>query len=236
MQRVVRLVLLGFFSLLHTLTLPGLLPLHGSTCFLINYFKDILYQNYKTKLPIPSLPLMAIYRQVSGKKKCSILSKLKERNEWRAALASNIRLTPRTSEDAIHRAMHISRIIPVSYLTSPSCPLSAKSISLPWSKLSFLKKAEGETEIIKIELRAWKQNWKVPKIQDIEFSIIQGWGISDPLARDSLLHRYRLQHCFPTAFDLIIFCLIKMYVNAGSTKVILRFNRTSAKKGSPFLQ
>lgn len=68
MQRVVWLVLLGFFSLLHTLTLPGLLSLHGSTCFLINYFKDILYQNYKTKLPIPSLPLMAIYRQVSGKK------------------------------------------------------------------------------------------------------------------------------------------------------------------------
>lgn len=83
-----------------------------------------------------------------------------------------------------------------------------------------LKNAEGETEIIKIELRAGKQNWKLPKIQDTEFSIIQGWGISDRLARDSLLHRYSPQHRFPTAFDLNVFSLIKMYVNAGSTQVI----------------
>lgn len=152
MQRVVWLVLLGFFSLLHTLTLPGLLSLHGSTCFLINYFKDILYQNYKTKLPIPSLPLTAIYRQVSGKKRCSILSKLKERNGWRAALAPNKRLIPRKSADAIHRAMHISRIIPVSYLTSPSCPLSAKSFSLPRSKLSFWKKQRERQKSLKLSL------------------------------------------------------------------------------------
>lgn len=127
-----------FFSLLHTLTLHRILVLHQSTCFLINHFRDILYQNYKTKLPIPSLPPNGHLQAGLRKKRCSILSKLKdnfvllkERNGWRATLAPNKRLFPRKSEDAMHRASHISGIIPASYLTSPSCPLSAKSFGLP---------------------------------------------------------------------------------------------------------
>lgn len=158
-------------------------------------------QNQAThSLPPPNGHLQAGLR----KKRCSILSKLKERNGWRAALASNKRLIPRKSEDAI------SRIIPVSYLTSPSCPLSAKSIFLPWSKPSFWKKQRERQKSLKLSLELESKNWKLPKIQDFEFSIIQGWGISDPLARDSLLHRYSLQHHFPTwtlSYSLLLRCM-----------------------------
>lgn len=62
-------------SLLHTLTLPGLLVLNPGTCFLINHFRDISYQNQAThSLPPPNGHLQAGLR----KKRCSILSKLKE--------------------------------------------------------------------------------------------------------------------------------------------------------------
>lgn len=121
---------------LHTLTLHRLLVLHQSTCFLINYFRDASYQNQAARsLPPPNGHLQAGLRKrkmqypLFSWKIFFFLQKREicEEQHWHQIKD----FFPRKSEDDIHRALHVWRTMPVSYLISPSCPLSAKSFGLP---------------------------------------------------------------------------------------------------------
>lgn len=150
-------------------------------------------QNQAThSLPPPNGHLQADLR----KKRCSILSKLKERNAWRAALASNERLIPKKSEDAIHRAMHISRITPVSYLTSPSCPLSAKSISLPLSELFFWKKQRERQKSLKLSLELESKTGSYLKYKILNSQSYRGG--------ESLIHWLETACCTETACNIVL--------------------------------
>lgn len=159
MQRVVCLGFFFFFSLLHTSSLHGLLILHQSTCFLINYFRDTAYQNYKTKLPIPSLPLMAIYRQVSGKKDAvSSLSwkrilflqkremcKEQHRHQIKNFFLGNQRMP--STEHRTSQESYQSLIWPVQ-----AAHWVLNHLDFPWSKPSFWKKQRERQKLLKLSL------------------------------------------------------------------------------------
>lgn len=113
----------------------------------------------------------------------------------------------------------------ISPVQAAHCVLNHLNIS--WSKLSFWKKQRERHKLLNLRLELESNTGSYPKHRILNSQQYRG---GESMTRYSLLNRCSLQWWFSTALNLIIFSLIKMCVNAGSTKGVKRLNRTSEKR------
>lgn len=147
---------------------------------------------------------------------------------WRATLVSNKTYfflgNERMPSTEHHSSQELYQSL-ISPVQAAHCVLNHLNIS--WSKLSVWKKQRERRKLLNLRLELESNTGSYPKHRILNSQQYRG---GESMTRYSLLNRCSLQCWFSTALNLIIFSLIKMCVNAGSTKGVKRFNRTSEKK------